>query len=143
MLRIRLCYIAIVFTAMLLYGCHAQTTGMLKQNAIANFQQGQYRLAIPQFKKLALTGDLQSQYTLGYMYFYGLGIGRDEDLARYWIHRTAVRNFPAGRKAYLLITDKYWLTDDRNLLTHDQAFTLPEPTTPYRGKNSLPRRNHS
>ena len=40
---------------------------------------------------LAATGNDQAQYTLGYLYFHGLGTAKDERQAMNWIQRAAAQ----------------------------------------------------
>jgi TPR repeat protein len=46
-----------------------------------------FQLVLP----LAATGHDQAQYTLGYLYFHGLGMAKDERQAMNWIQRAAAQ----------------------------------------------------
>jgi len=50
-------------------------------------------------RTLAGRGHLQAQYVLGYMYYYGLGVPRNEKEAIRWITTAAVRGYPKAMKA--------------------------------------------
>ena len=54
--------------------------------------------------KLAVAGNAEAQYALGYMYYYGLGVAKDQDIARVWIIRAANQSYSpailAMRKIY-------------------------------------------
>ncbi|HEB93902.1 MAG TPA: hypothetical protein ENI94_10665 [Gammaproteobacteria bacterium] len=52
---------------------------------------------------LAGRGHLQAQYVLGYMYYYGLGVPRNEKKAIRWITTAAVRGHTKAREALELL----------------------------------------
>lgn len=52
----------------------------------------------------AKSGNAESQYALGYMYYYGLGIAKDQDIARVWIEKSAKQNYAPAIEAYKEIT---------------------------------------
>lgn len=54
-----------------------------------DYERGDYSATFAQVWLPAHHGDAVAQYTLGYLYFYGLGTSKDEDLGRYWIRRAA------------------------------------------------------
>ncbi len=54
---------------------------------------------------LARRGHLQAQYVLGYMYYHGLGVPRNEKEAIRWITTAAARGYPKAMKA-LVVLDK-------------------------------------
>ncbi len=63
--------------------------------------------AYPQaFEKLlpeAMKGAAQAQYAVGYMYFYGYGIGQDQKLAEYWLRESAKQGYSKAVQALSLI----------------------------------------
>ena len=48
---------------------------------------------------LAASGNADAQYTLGYLYFHGLGIEKSEAQAMNWIQRAAAQGHPKALKA--------------------------------------------
>jgi len=56
-------------------------------------------------RTLAGRGHLQAQYVLGYMYYYGRGVPRNEKEAIRWITTAATRGYPKAMKA-LEVLDK-------------------------------------
>lgn len=55
----------------------------------ANFKAKKYSLAYRQLLPLAVKGSPDAQYAIGYMYYYGKGIDRNEELAENWLHKAA------------------------------------------------------
>ena len=58
-----------------------------------------YAGAASLMKVLAGRGHLQAQYVLGYMYYYGQGLPRNEKEALRWITTAAARGHPKAREA--------------------------------------------
>jgi TPR repeat protein len=46
----------------------------------------------------------EAQYALGYMYYYGLGIAKDQDIARIWIKKSADHHYLPALQAMVVIT---------------------------------------
>lgn len=57
--------------------------------AIANFQQGSYEVALGKFKLLAQQGNITAQYNLAYMYAKGLGVSQSYQQAFKWFSLAA------------------------------------------------------
>jgi len=81
---------------MLLGGCAAPGAG--KPNWAARpdfvagrhaFLAGNYKAALPSLEKEAAAGNPRAEYTLGYMYFNGLGTATNRDKALEWIRKAA------------------------------------------------------
>jgi len=62
-----------------------------------------YAGAAALMQTLAGRGHLQAQYVLGYMYYYGLGLPRNEKEAIRWITTAAARGHPKAREALRLL----------------------------------------
>jgi TPR repeat protein len=52
----------------------------------------------------AMHDDPEAQYALGYMYYYGLGIAKDQDIARTWIKKSADHHYLPALQAMVVIT---------------------------------------
>jgi TPR repeat protein len=63
------------------------------------FLSKQYAEAAALLLPLAQQGNLEAQYTLGYMYHYGLGLPRNEREATRWIAVAAARGHPKAKEA--------------------------------------------
>jgi len=55
------------------------------------YKQQQYQEVFQLLYPLAVSGNDQAQYVLGYLYFYGLGMEKNEKLAMDWIQRAAAQ----------------------------------------------------
>jgi TPR repeat protein len=55
----------------------------------ANFKAKHYATAYRQLLPLAVKGKTEAQYAIGYMYYYGKGIDRNEELAENWLGKAA------------------------------------------------------
>jgi TPR repeat protein len=62
--------------------------------AVENYQKV-FQLVFP----LAAAGNAEAQYTLGYLYFHGLGIEKSEIQAMNWIQRSASQGNKKALKA--------------------------------------------
>ncbi len=59
-----------------------------------SFCRHDYSLAFDNLIKVTKESrDPAAQYALGYMYYYGLGIAKDQDIARSWITKAAKQNY--------------------------------------------------
>lgn len=76
---------------LLLTGCIARedNSSIISHQASVDFQCEKYTGAFQQLFPLAQQGNAQAQYSIGYMYYYGLGVEEDPSQARYWIYRAA------------------------------------------------------
>ncbi|HFE31972.1 MAG TPA: hypothetical protein ENJ17_01540 [Gammaproteobacteria bacterium] len=69
------------------------------------YQSKDYAGAADLMRVLASRGHLEAQYVLGYMYYYGLGVPRNEKEAIRWITTAAARGYPKAMQA-LQVLDK-------------------------------------
>ena len=53
------------------------------------FQQGYYKHAMQSLLPLAMKGNPESQYAVGYMYYYGYGVAQDTDVGYFWTQQSA------------------------------------------------------
>jgi len=63
------------------------------------YQSKDYAGAADLMRVLAQRGHLEAQYVLGYMYYYGLGVPRNEKEAIRWITTAAARGLPKAMRA--------------------------------------------
>lgn len=69
------------------------------ERAKSSYQAEDYTVAAGLMRALAEGGHLQAQYVLGYMYYYGQGMPRNEREAIRWIATAAARGYPKAREA--------------------------------------------
>lgn len=60
----------------------------------ASFKAGKYELAYRQLLPRAVKGNSYAQYAIGYMYYYGKGMDRNEELAENWLRKSAKQGQP-------------------------------------------------
>ena|SRR3990167_8512561 len=78
---------------MLLEGCAAWRDLSLREG-IHSFQVQDYRQAFIRLKPQAEKGQLEAQYAIGYMYYYGQGVVESREKACYWIRLAAKAGQP-------------------------------------------------
>lgn len=74
-------------------------------SAERDFRQGHYTRAFEKLWMPAHSGNPRAQYALGYLYYYGLGTVRDEDLARAWFRHAAECHYAPAVIAYQRLTN--------------------------------------
>lgn len=88
-------FIIIVFCS-LLAACATQTEQQKQRQELAlakaNYTVHNYQLAYTHLAPLAAKGDRDAQYAVGYMYYYGYGVQRNESLAKAWIKKAAANH---------------------------------------------------
>ncbi|NOX77179.1 MAG: hypothetical protein GXP17_11345 [Gammaproteobacteria bacterium] len=108
---------ALLFLLLLLNACstaalNAPDRGLNGGHALQEqqFQQGKllflnkaYGDAAVIFLPLAQQGHLGAQYTIGYMYYYGYGVSRNERETLRWLSVAAARGYPKAQKALMRI----------------------------------------
>jgi TPR repeat protein len=68
------------------------------------YTSGSFEMAAREWAPLAEKGDPAAQYHLGLLYDEGQGVGRDQDLARFWYLRAAQQGYV---DAYFILGDMY------------------------------------
>ncbi len=81
-------------------------TAQLQQGK-RDFDSGYYQSAMRRLLPLACDGNADAQYAVGYMYYYGFGVGQDTFVGSFWINRSAKQHYPpAVRAAGIIDNDK-------------------------------------
>lgn len=80
-------YMPLLFLITLLNAC-MDANYYLKKAQVA-YQQQDYHVAFENTLVAANYGNLQAQYAVGYLYFYGLGTDQNAYLARMWMYKAA------------------------------------------------------
>ena len=83
--------ISVLVSCVLLAGCATQHQHNKQALALAkaNFAVHNYELAYQHLEPLANDGDKNAQYAIGYLYYYGYGVPRNEERALWWIKQSA------------------------------------------------------
>lgn len=90
---------AVCLVGVFVVGCVPKTETEIFSQARTNFQQKNYPQAFDAMMALAKKNNAQAQYSVGYMYYYGLGVREDTDKAKYWIEKSAQNGNPNAIKA--------------------------------------------
>ncbi len=80
------------------------TAGFMK--AKAAYLAYDFPVAFPLMLKEAGAGNMQAQYAVGYMYFYGQGIGVDYEESLKWIRKAAEQGYAKAFKALAVVNSK-------------------------------------
>ncbi|MCF6281054.1 MAG: SPOR domain-containing protein [Candidatus Polarisedimenticolaceae bacterium] len=121
-------------TTLLLTGC--ATTPDYSDNearfdaAKEAFLKSEYIKAVHLFEPLAIRGYSQAQYTLGYLYYYGLGISQNSEVGKRWISSAAAKGDPLAIEALALISKETLATEKAETETvEDEAPTTGHEAT--------------
>jgi uncharacterized protein len=63
------------------------------------YQAQRYQAAFEIFSTLAEQGNVDAQYTLGYMLYYGQGVAQDPTAARRWFEQASKQGHPKAKQA--------------------------------------------
>lgn len=69
----------------------------------SSFQSGYYKDAFRELLPLAVKGNPDAQYAVGYMYYYGYGVSEDSESGMFWMTKSAEQHYPPAIKALHLI----------------------------------------
>lgn len=70
------------------------------------FDAGDFTVAFRILLPVAVEGDVQAQYAVGYMYYYGLGVTEDTESGIFWIKKAAYKGYPPAVNALAEIASK-------------------------------------
>ena len=67
------------------------------------FEKGYYKHAMSDLLPVAVDGDKDAQYAVGYMYYYGYGVTQDTAVGHFWIERAARHGSKRAARALMII----------------------------------------
>jgi TPR repeat protein len=70
---------------------HADNSEAILAQAKQAYQEQKYQEVFQLLYPLAAAGNDQAQYVLGYLYYYGLGLEKNEQQGMVWIQRAAAQ----------------------------------------------------
>jgi TPR repeat protein len=70
-----------------------------------DFRDGLYKRSFARLWWPATLGNARAQYLLAYQYYYGIGVVKDQDIARIWFRRSARKNYIPAVLAYRGLTN--------------------------------------
>lgn len=97
-MRIR---VIIMCFLVLLVGCSSHLA-----RGKAAFKSGNYQRSYTELREAAKNGEVEAQYALGYMYYYGNGVNESKRLAEYWISKAAKQGHRPAQQALSLIRSR-------------------------------------
>lgn len=99
-------YIIILLTIGLLQSCVSARTAQELQLGKMTFEAGDYKLAFHELLPLAVDGNAEAQYAIGYMYYYGYGPPQDEVVGLFWMNKAAGQYYAPAIEALEKIHQK-------------------------------------
>jgi TPR repeat protein len=89
-----------LFAGLLLQGC-GTSPGMYEelQQGKHTFSSGDYQTSFRQLLPVAVRGDKEAQYAVGYMYYNGLGVAQDSQTGIVWMKRSAEQHYAPAENA--------------------------------------------
>lgn len=89
----------ILLTVIFLSSCATTQQASELEQGKRTFHSGDYKNAFHQLLPIALSGNADAQYAVGYMYYYGYGVSADADTGLAWIKKSAVQGNALAMKA--------------------------------------------
>lgn len=115
----RTLHFTLYLLSILLISCSSHRVPAYLDQAKMSYAQHDYPRAFEELLKTPLTNP-EAQYALGYMYYYGLGIAKDEDRGRFWIRKAADQCYIPAMQALHKITtvyeSQYWPLEKRKVV---------------------------
>lgn len=93
-------FFSVMFLGLFLQGC-AHSPGMygeLEQGK-NTFAAGDYQKAFHQLLPVAVNGNKEAQYAVGYMYYNGLGVAPDTETGIVWMRKSAEQHYQPAEMA--------------------------------------------
>lgn len=95
-----------VFVSLILQSCASPKMSQELTQGKVNFVEGNYKKAFHNLMPLAVSGNAQAEYAVGFMYYYGYGVAQDNESGLFWIEKSASQQFPPAVKALKSIREK-------------------------------------
>jgi len=94
----------IIMMGIILCACatSANMSQQFKQGKYS-FQSGYYQEAFHELLPVAVNGNPEAQYAIGYMYYYGYGVPEDTESGIFWINKAAEQHYEPAIHALDLI----------------------------------------
>lgn len=106
MLNFNLKKIIMILLCAILCSCATLRTKSELAQGERYFKGGLYKHAMKQLLPLAVDGNANAQYAVGYMYYYGYGVTQDTDTGYFWINRAAQQHYEPALKALAVAKKK-------------------------------------
>lgn len=101
------CYLLLGVCALALSGCMSSINRTLSHiEAEESYYKGDFTRSFRLTEAMAYQGDKKSEYTLGYMYYYGIGAPENKPLGVAWMMEAARKGYPPAVVALNVIQGK-------------------------------------
>ncbi|HSW92857.1 MAG TPA: SPOR domain-containing protein [Gammaproteobacteria bacterium] len=97
------CLSLILLTCLVLAACAGPRMAQDLQGGKASFESGDYKEAFHRLLPLAVNGNAEAQYAVGYMYYYGYGVSEDTESGIFWMTKAAEQHYPPAIRALQLL----------------------------------------
>jgi TPR repeat protein len=101
--KLRITYLLFVLAALTLSGCASRNASL--DRAQNSYAARDYARAFKELWRPVEAHDPRAVYAMGYMYYYGIGTDKDQDLGRSFIRRAAASNYPPAVIALKRLTE--------------------------------------
>ena len=102
--------VIIVLTSLMLQSCTSMRVQQGLQSGKISFESGEYKQAFRELMPVAVEGNAQAEYAVGYMYFYGYGVARDSESGIFWMQKAAAQHYALAEQALQLIQHQKSMT---------------------------------
>lgn len=92
-----------ILSCTLLQSCTTAKRSQDLQLGKMTFESGDYPLAFHRLLPLAVDGNPEAQYAIGYMYYYGYATQQDEQIGLFWMNKSAAQGYAPAVEALQMI----------------------------------------
>jgi TPR repeat protein len=82
-----------------LQGCASAVMSQEFQQGKLEFRNGDYQTAFKILLPIAVNGNKEAQYAVGYMYYNGMGVSQDSVSGLFWMERAAAKGYTPAAEA--------------------------------------------
>jgi septal ring-binding cell division protein DamX len=86
-----------------------------------SFEDGNFKSAFHKLLPLASEGNVEAEYAVGYMYYYGYGVTQDTESGLFWIEKSAAKQYQPAIKALAIIKENKVSEEPTQQLTAEQS----------------------
>lgn len=95
--------LTLIFLCLFLQSCASSRMSQELQSGKNCFADANYKEAFRKLLPVAVNGDPQAEYAVGYMYYNGFGVSRDSESGLFWMHKSADQGYGPAIKALNMI----------------------------------------
>jgi len=95
--------LCVISLCIFLQSCAVQRIPQELQRGKVSFAAGDFRQSFKDLLPLASENNPDAEYAVGYMYYYGYGVSRDQDAGLFWMRKAAAQHFAPAIKALSML----------------------------------------